>query len=119
MGFSGRCLVEEFECIEGVTELRFVVVIVGSCSSSSSSSSRSFFKGLGCKEFVIEMGWYQMCLVAWIGCGCMFVESWCVLEFVEFVGHKSVVFGSVGGMCLDMGWLKKKAGIGIMMGRPQ
>lgn len=118
MGLSGRCLVEELECIEGVAELRFVVVIVGSCSSSSSSSStRSLFKGLRCKEFVIETGWYQMCLVAWIGCGCMFVESWCVFEFV---GHKSVVIGSVGGMCLDMGWLKKKkAGIGIMMGRPQ
>lgn len=48
-------MIEKFECIEGVAELRFVVVIV--------DSNISLFEGLGCDEFVVEIEWYKMFLV--------------------------------------------------------
>lgn len=40
-----------------------------------------------------------------------------MLAFIEFVGHKVVVIRSDGGMCLDMGCLKKNDRMEIVMGR--
>lgn len=66
---SCRSLVEELESIEGVVQLRFVVMIVG-----SSSSNNSLFEGLVCDEFVFESACYKIFLIAWLGCGGIFVE---------------------------------------------
>ena len=53
----------------------------------------------------------------WLVCGGMYVECLCMLAFMEFFGHNIIVIESVGGMCLNMGCLKKKVETKIVMGR--
>lgn len=71
----------------------FVVVVI---------SSDSLFERLGCKEFVVKIGSIECSLLCGLGLDVWIWVFWCILVFVEYVGHDMVEFGLVASMCLNM-----------------